>query len=128
MKEAKGYMTVELIVALIVGAILFLSLNNIVTSNSYLSQRSRDLMAANAFAEQKVESLRSAGYLTLIDGTNDISSELPDELNNPRTGTLVVSSQSTSIKKVHMTISYNEQGTSRTHSYTTYIGELGVGQ
>lgn len=121
-------MTVELLIALIVGAILILSLNNIVTSHVYLSQRGRDLLVANAFAEQKVESLRSQGYLTLLDGTTDITGELPTELKAPRNASLSITTFSAALKKINVSITYNEQGNARTHTYATYIGELGVGQ
>lgn len=125
---AHGYMTVELIIAIIVGAVLILCLNNIVISQEYLAQRSRDMAVANAFAENKIEGLRSQGYLGLSIGTTNITSELPAELKSPRTGTQVISSHATGIKKIHITITYNEQGVSRTYTYASLIGELGVGQ
>lgn len=127
-KNQSGFTIVELIVAIVVGGIMFTSLHSMYTSQTYLSQRGRDLVLANAYVEGKVEALRSAGYLSLTNGTFTITSELPAELNSPRTGTLVVSSFSTSIKQLDISLTYNEQGTSRTYSYRTFIGELGVGQ
>lgn len=123
-----GYTVVELLVAIVVGAILVGSVNNIVTSQVYLSQRGRDLVLANAYAERKVEELRSVGFLGLSDGTTTITSELPNELNAPRSGTVTVSSPSSAIKQVDISITYNEQGATRTQTYKTFIGELGVGQ
>lgn len=123
-----GYMTVELIIALIVGALLILSLNSIVVSQGFLSERSRDLNTANAYAEQKIEAIRSAGYLGVTNGTTNLTNELPSELKRPRSATLVISDQSAALKKLNLTITYNEQGKTRTYSYITYIGELGVGQ
>lgn len=123
-----GYMTVELLIAIIVGAILLLALNNIVVSQGYLAQRSRDMNTANAYAEQKIEGIRSQGYLGISNGTTNLTNELPSELKGPRSATLVVSDQSPALKKLHLTITYNQQGTIRTESYVTYIGELGVGQ
>lgn len=121
-------MMVELLITLLVGAVLIISLNTIVVSHGYLSQSSRDVIVANAFAEQKIEALRSQGYLGLPVGTTDITSELPTELVRPRSSSLVVSTHTAAIKKIHMTITYNQQGAARTHTYTTLIGELGVGQ
>jgi type II secretory pathway pseudopilin PulG len=123
-----GLTIVELIVAIVVGSIIVGGVSLIVGSQVHLSQRGRDLVIANAYAEQKIESLRSAGYLGLTDGTTDVSGELPTELNNPRNGSLVISSPSAGIKKVDLTINYNDQGSSRTYLYTTFVGELGVGQ
>jgi type II secretory pathway pseudopilin PulG len=121
-------MIVELLIAIIVGAILMLSLSNIVTSHIYLSQRSRDVVIANAYAEQKVEALRSKGFLTLTDGTSNITSELPSELKAPRSASMAISSHTAAVKKVRLSVTYSQQGAPRTHVYTTYIGELGVGQ
>lgn len=123
-----GFTIVESIVAMAVGAILISSAIMLLISSERLSQRQRDLIAANSFVEQKVESLRSAGFLGISDGTTDISTELPTELNSPRSGSLVISTASTGLKKVDISLTYNDQGVSRTYSYTTYVGELGVGQ
>lgn len=97
-------------------------------NNAKLSHRARDVAAANSYVENKIESLRSTGFLGLNDGTTDLTSELPSELKSPRSGTLVITSQTGAIKRAVVSISYNDQGASRTYSYTTYVGELGVGQ
>lgn len=128
MHKQDGYMIVELLVTLIVGGILILSLNSIVSSHTYLTQRGRDLSVANSFAEQKFESARSIGYLGLTIGTTDITSELPSELKAPRSATQTITSQSSALKKVYISITYSEQGTPRSSTYAGYIGELGVGQ
>lgn len=123
-----GYTIVELLVAIIVGGVIIGAAQVLVVSHSHLSQRTRDVTVANAYAEKKVESLRSSGYLTLTDGTIDLTSELPLELKTPRSGTLTISSQTSAIKRVNVSMTYNDQGVARTYQYTTYIGELGVGQ
>lgn len=127
-KSESGFTLVELMVTLIVGAILITGLHSIVTSQTYITERSRDLVIANSYVEAKVEALRSLGYSGLVNGTTDITSELPVELNSPRTASQVVTTQSVAIKKIVINLTYNEQGTQRSHSYTTLIGELGVGQ
>jgi prepilin-type N-terminal cleavage/methylation domain-containing protein len=128
MKDQSGFTIVESIVAMTVGAVLIGSAILVLTSGSRLGQKHRDLVVANAFVEQKAEALRSAGFLSLTDGTTTITDELPTELNSPRSGSLLISTPSSGLKKIDITITYNEQGTSRTYAYTTYIGELGVGQ
>gem|GEM_PF-508039 len=124
----QGFTIVELLVAIVVGAIFATAINSVFTTHVYVSQRGRDLILANAYVEGKIEALRSKGFLGLSDGTTDIASELPAELKAPRSGTLVISSYNTAVKKVIATVTYNEQGKSRTYSYTTYVGELGAGQ
>ncbi len=124
----EGFTVVELIVTLIVGAIFVVAMNAMFTTQSYISAREKDTVLANAYAEAKFESLRSAGFLALTNGTTSVTSELPTELKSPHSGSLVISSYNDSVKKADLTITYNEQGTSRSLTYTSYIGELGVGQ
>lgn len=128
MRNEKGFTIVELIVSMIVGAIMIGSAILILTSGERLGQKHRDLVVANAFVEQKVEALRSAGFLSLTDGTTSVTAEMPSELNSPRSGSLQISTLSGGLKKIDISINYNESGTNRTYTYTTYIGELGVGQ
>jgi prepilin-type N-terminal cleavage/methylation domain-containing protein len=123
-----GYTVVELLMAIIVASILTTAINSIHNSHARLSQRNRDLTLANSFAENKKESLRSQGFLGLTDGYTDITAELPAELNTPRSGQVQVTAQNAAVKKVYVTITYNDQGSPRTYNYSTFVGELGVGQ
>lgn len=128
-KNQSGFTLVELITAIGIGAFFIIAVSTLLINSSRISQRGRDIAVANSFAENKVEALRSAGYLRLDAGvTTDITGELPAELAAPRNASLAVSQQSTSIKEVLITIEYNDQGKQKTYSYTTYLGELGVGQ
>ncbi len=126
--NSSGFTIVELITAMVVGVIMISGAVLVLTSGQTLAQRHRDLVAANSFAEQKIEALRSIGYLGVSNGTTDVTSQLPNELKSPRSGSLVTSSFSTGVKKAQLTITYNDQGIPRTYVYTTLIGELGVGQ
>lgn len=129
--ETGGYTIVELLTSIVIGALFFAAVSTMITNNSRISHKARDIAVANSFTENKIEGLRSAGYLSLTNGTTDIASELPSELNPPRTGSQLTISNTpgtTSIKKIDITIKYNELGSMRTYNYTTYIGELGVGQ
>ena len=128
MNKQSGFTIVESIVTMIVGAILIGSAILVITSGQRLGQKHRDLVVANAFVERKVETMRSAGFLSLSNGTADITNELPSELNTPRSGSVEISSESAGLKKIAIEIAYNESGINRSYSYVTYIGELGVGQ
>jgi prepilin-type N-terminal cleavage/methylation domain-containing protein len=123
-----GFTIVELLVAIAVGAIVTISLNQVVTSYVHVAQRGRYLNLANSYAEAKVEALRNSGYGSLSTGTSNISGELPSQLPRDRSASMTVSSPSGGIKQVDISVSYKDQGQSNTYSYTTYIGELGVGQ
>lgn len=126
--KQSGFTLVELLVAIIVGTVFVTSINTVVNSHAYLAQRTQNLIFANAFAEGKIEGLRSGGYLSLADGTTDISAELPAELVAPRSGTLQISTSSAGIRRIQLSITYNDLSTPRTYNYTSLIGELGVGQ
>ena len=126
-RNDSGFTIVELIISIIIAGVLLTSINAVYTSQVYLSERVRDTTLANAYVEGKAEALRSAGYLNLTNGTIDITSELPNELSR-RSGNVTISSHTTAVKRVAITVNYDEQGTSRTFTYTTLLGELGVGQ
>lgn len=127
-KDQTGYTLVELITAMVIGTIMIGSAILILTNGQGLGQRHRDLVVVNAFAEKKVEALRSAGFLSLNNGTTNITSEMPSELQSPRSASLVTSTFSTGVKKIQVDLTYNDQGAARSYTYTTMIGELGVGQ
>ena len=123
-----GFTIVELLVAMTVGAILAASTSMIIIDQARVSQQGRDTVLVNSYAETQVEALRSAGYLNLTNGTTDIESDLPDDLAQPRSGSLTINDHATGIKLIDIDITYNDQGTQRNFHYQTLIGELGVGQ
>jgi len=123
-----GFTLVELVVTMLVGTIFLLALNDSVTSYLHTGKQVQDLTIANSYVEGKIESLRNTGYNALTIGSTNITSELPSSLKPPRSASLQVTAPQTGLKKVDISVTYNDQGASRTYSYTTYIGELGVGQ
>jgi Tfp pilus assembly protein PilW len=126
--KQSGFSIVELVVAIVVGVLFIISINLIVTNYVHLGQRGRNLTTANAFAEAKVEALRNTGFNGLSTGTTDITSELPAQLTSPKSGTLDISQPQAGLQQIDITVTYNDNGSSRSYSYRTFIGELGVGQ
>jgi len=126
--DQNGLTLVELLVAIAVGAIVTISLNQVVTSYVHVAQRGRYLNLANSYAEAKAEALRNIGYNALDPGTTDISGELPSQLPVNRSASMTVDNPSGGLKKVVITVSYDDQGQDNTYSYATYVGELGIGQ
>jgi prepilin-type N-terminal cleavage/methylation domain-containing protein len=124
----KGFTIVELLVSMVVVAILIVSINSIYLTHLAQSHKARSLILVNSFVENKVEALRSAGFLSITDGTIDISNELPSDLNAPKSASLQVSSAESGLKSATVSVTYNDNGAPRTYSYQTYVGELGVGQ
>ena len=123
-----GFTIVELLVCIVVAAIITASLSQVVSSYIHTAQRGRYLNLANAYIEAKTESLRNMGYNGLTPGTSDISGELPSQLPSPKSASMTVGNSSGGLKEVDFSLSYKDQGQTNTLSYTTYVGELGVGQ
>jgi prepilin-type N-terminal cleavage/methylation domain-containing protein len=123
-----GFTLVELLVAIAVGAIVTMSLTQVVTSYLHVSQRGRYLYTANSFVEAKTEGLRNQGYNAIPTGTTDITAQLPSQLPPSRSATMIVSSPATGLKQIDITVTYKDNGLTNSYAYTTYMGELGVGQ
>lgn len=123
-----GFTLVELLVAIAVGAVVTLSLTQVVTGYIHISQRGRYLNMANAYAEAKVEALRNLGYNSVPLGNTNLAAELPSQLPVGKSGSMQVSQASPGLKQVDLTLTYKDQGQDNTYTYRTYLGELGVGQ
>lgn len=126
--KAQGFTIVEILVVIAVAGVMIVSLNSVVTGYLHVAQRGRYLSLANSYVEAKVEALRNTGYNSLSLGSSSLTSGLPSQLPPSRSGSMVVTSPSGGLKQVDITVSYNDQGQSNSYAYTTYIGELGVGQ
>ncbi len=123
-----GFTIVELLITIVLLALAVPVLGSLVSMLSGVNDRARDMAIIHALAENKVESLRSAGFGNLAVGTVTFTSELPSTIATPRSAQYVVTSPSVALKQVQITISYNDHGQTRTLNYRTYVGELGVGQ
>lgn len=126
-RSQAGFTIVELIVAIVVGVTFISSLNLVTDNYTTLGKRDRNLVLANSFAEAKIEELRNNTYNSLSLGTTSLTSELPSQLPGA-SSSMVVTQAQTGLKQVDLTISYNDLGISRSYTYRTYVGELGVGQ
>ena len=124
----RGFTIVELVIAIVVGGVIFATAGVAISNYSHLSGRGQNLVLSNSFAEGKVESLRSISYSGLGTGTTDISGELPAGLQAPKSASLEISEPTQGLKQVDISIAYSDQGANRSYSYRTYVGELGVGQ
>lgn len=127
-KQEAGFTIVELLVSLVVTVILVTGINSIYLTHMVQTQKVRNLALANSFAENKIEALRSTGFLGISNGTTDISGDLPSDLWSPHSASLQINSATSGLKNIVLTITFNDSGNQRTYNYQTYIGELGVGQ
>lgn len=125
---SEGLTLVEVLVTIAVAGVVVIALNSIVTNYLHISGRGRFLNLANSYVEGKVESLRNLGFNSLSSGTTNLTSELPAQLPRQRSASMTVSNASAALKQVDITVSYFDEGKNNSYSYTTYIGEIGVGQ
>jgi hypothetical protein len=128
-----GFTIVEIITGILVMTVFVIGMGIAVINLTYINDRAYDLVLINALVENKMESLRSAGFGTLEDETIDFSDDLPSSIGAPKSATYTISDQGDSevggsLKKVDFTISYTVGRTPQTATYTTYIAELGIGQ
>lgn len=127
-KNEDGFTLLELIVAMTIGVVLIAAIGQTIVYQAQLNNQARNTALSSSFAENRLEALRSAGYTSLTNGTIDISSELPTDLTPTKSAEQTITDQSSGLKKVEITVTYNNKGVPKTSTYTTFIGELGVGQ
>ena len=126
-RDSKGFTIVEMLVALALFAIIIPAITLGLSTLTQLNNRARDLTLISIIAENKIESLRSMGYNSVVVGTTTFTSELPSEIASPKTATLTVA-QGTGLKTIDVSIQYTDYRNSRTINYKSVIGETGVGQ
>ncbi len=127
-QDSNGFSLVELLIAIVVGAAFISAMSLVVNNYTNLSTRHRNLVLANSYAEAKIEELRNNTYNSLATGSTNLTGELPASLPSPKSATMVVTQSQTGLKQIEITITYNDLGNTKTYSYKTYEGELGVGQ
>lgn len=129
--QQAGFTLVEIIVTIIVFALILPAVAAMVVSLQSINDRAREFSMVHALAQNKIEELRSEGFITVENGTYPFTDELPDTLSRPRLAEYtvgLVDPDDPSLKQIVIEISYNDRGEQRTLTYETYLGELGVGQ
>lgn len=123
-----GFTITELVFTIALLAIFIPGISGIAVSLDTINDRAREVSDITMAVDNKVESLRSKRFANLTDGTVNFTSELPATVTPPRSASYTISTVNTKLKKVSVTVSYNDRGTTRTFPYTTFIGASGVGQ
>lgn len=128
--DQQGFTIVEIIVGLLVLPLFLYSIGLVINSTGSLNDQSKDFTLANGIAEEKVEALRSADFIGLpVGGTVvDFESELPASLKPPRVAEYTVTDINVSLKQIDVLIEYQVGTRTQSLNYSSFIGELGVGQ
>ncbi len=127
-KDSLGFTVIEVMVGIALFAVIVPSIIFAVVSINQVNDRAADLTYANVLAENKIESLRSAGYNSLSDGTVDFTGDLSPTFTAPRQANYIITSPDIGIKQIEVNIEYTAQGVLRNLQYKTLISELGVAQ
>lgn len=124
-----GFTIAELITTIIVFGIVAVVISNLVLSNQSIQRKTAMLESATRAAQREVESLRNNNYNTLTAGqTINFTNELPDNLPSSKSGTVVVSEPSPGLKRVDVTVSYNDGSKDREVKLSSLIGVIGIAQ
>jgi prepilin-type N-terminal cleavage/methylation domain-containing protein len=127
-RNRAGFTIAELVITIVLMGIIIPAIALALTNLSVVNYQARDLALANMIAQNKVETLRSAGYNSVSIGTQNFTAELPASMGKQRTASYSVSLPQTGIKQVDINISYTEYKSTKNLAFRTYISELGVGQ
>jgi type II secretory pathway pseudopilin PulG len=125
---SSGFTVIELMLGIGLFGIIAPSIIFMVVSINRINDRAADLTYANIIAENKIESLRSAGYNSIDLSTVDFTAELPATFTEPRSASYTVTQPATGLKLVTINIEYKDQSINRQLTYGNVISELGVAQ
>lgn len=123
-----GFTVVEIMIGIALFGLIMPTIIMGVVNVGRLNDRAADLIKANIVAEEKLESLRNAGFNSLNQGTYDFTSELDPTFSKPRNAEYVVVDETPGVKSVQVNITYNVYGSPKNLSFKSIISELGVSQ
>ncbi len=123
-KDQGGFSVVELILSITVGVLFIAALTQITDNYLALGNKSRNVILSNSYVEGKIETLRNTGYNGLTLGDTDLTNELPAQLPAPKSASMSISFPSSGLKKIDISVTYNDKGKNQTYSYTAYVGEI----
>lgn len=131
-KQLQGFTVVELLIAIALFGVVMPSIIIGVMSLVMINDRAGDLSQANVIAESKIESIRSAGYNSLVNGSTSFVEELPATFDGPKSASYTVAdfngSATSGMKEITVSISYNSYGRTISLDYKSIISELGIAQ
>ncbi len=131
MQKQTGFTIVEIMITIVFLGFAVASVTEIYLSIQNLQEQTAWLQIASHAAQTEVESLRNDNYNSLASGsTINFTSQLPTSLPQPCTGTVAISEPQgqPGLKRVDVTISYNDHGSQRQVELTSLIGIIGITQ
>jgi prepilin-type N-terminal cleavage/methylation domain-containing protein len=125
----KGFTLIELLVTVMVLGIVIVSLAGMYYSTQIAEVKSQHYDLAVRAARTEIEDLRNTGYDSLTPGsTINFSSSLPPSLPSGANGSVAVSEPMSGLRRVDVTVTYSEFGSTQTITLSSDIGIIGIGQ
>lgn len=126
-RQQTGFTLVELMIATVAFGVVALGLTSLFLSLQDVQRRAAYLETATRSAEQEVESLRNNNYGELAAGSN-LSFSVPTSLPAPRSGNVSISEPNNGIKRIDVTVTYTDHGSTKTVKLSSLIGIIGISQ
>lgn len=124
-----GFTLVEMLITVVILGIAITTIAALYYSMQKVQNSSRNLDLATRAAQTEIEVLRNNSYNSLTPGQNiDFTSSLPAQLPGNKTGTVVVSQPTDGLRRVDVSVTYNNNGTSKTVELSSTIGVIGIGK
>ena len=134
-RNSSGFTLIELIVTIAVIGILLPVVIMFLNAINSMNGKANTLSAVNAYVENRIEGFRSAGFQSVPVTAGPVAftgaDALPEGIPKPNSATYEVTlpdPANPSVKEVVISVTFRSFDSSETRRYTTYIGELGVGQ
>ena len=127
MKGIKGFTLLEVVIALAIFAIGMVGVLSLFPVSFGISKRTTDLTEATIYAQQKIEGLKRQGYDRIMGGYTGIAGgtfPLPDDSDSRFKYVYVVSQVSTGLKKISLTVRWDEGGKTYDEDFATYMADL----
>lgn len=129
MKKEAGFTIIELLVTIVVTGLVVAAIASLIITIGSAQRSTQLLETATRAGERQIESLRNNMYNTLEPGVDiDFTDELPAQLPDPKSGTVEVSEPTEGLRRVDVTITYQDGRRERNVQLSSVIGQLGIGQ
>ncbi len=124
-----GFTIIELIITIVVFGLIAAGIAEVFVGVTNVQRNANYLEIATTAAQSEVESLRNNNYDQLPNGQNiNFTSQLPSNLPKPCSGTVVISQPVADLKRVDVTVTYNQDGHTQSVVLSSLIGIIGIAQ
>lgn len=128
MQKESGFTLVEVMISLVLVGIVVGSVTALFGSIQSTQRRTAWMESATRAAQREMESLRNNNYNNLEAGqTIDFTGQLPSNLRNP-SGIVTVSEPNPGLKRVDITVTYQDGSDQQKVSLSSLVGILGITQ